>query len=151
MAVIRGELNQSLLKGGQRLSRRIFERTLQECSTALSKVTPPNLGGGRGRYELSIAFINEREMRRLNKQWRGTDKVTDVLSFEGVGEILLCYPQARRQAAHLGHSTRDELVFLLVHGVLHTFGHDHERSSDAKRMFSLQTKILIRLGVDPRI
>lgn len=142
MALIRAELNQSLLRGGQRLPRRVLERALKACGEAL---------GGKGTHELSVAFVSESEMRRLNKQWRGKDKVTDVLSFEDVGEILICYPQARRQAAELGHSTRDELVFLLVHGVLHVFGYDHERPSDAKRMFPLQTKILTRLGVDPRI
>lgn len=142
MALIRAELNQSLLAGGQRLPRRLFEKTLAECERELRP---------RREANLSVAFVGEREMRRLNKQWRGKDKVTDVLSFEDVGEILICYPKARQQAAELGHSTRDEVVFLLVHGVLHVFGYDHERPADAKRMFPLQTKILTRLGVDPRI
>ncbi len=151
MALIRAELNQSLLKGGQRLPRRVLERALKACGDAL---------GGKGTYELSVAFVSEPEMRRLNRQWRGKDKVTDVLSFElegegerskKQGEVLISYEQAKRQAAELGHSTRDEQVFLLVHGVLHVFGYDHERPSDAKRMFPLQTKILTRLGVDPRI
>lgn len=140
--MIRAELNQSLLRGGQRLPRRVLERTLSACADAL---------GLRRDVDLSIAFIGERDMRRLNKEWRGKDKVTDVLSFEEVGEILLSYAQARRQAREMGHSVRDEIVFLIVHGVLHTFGYDHIKPSDAKRMFPLQTKILTRLGVDPRI
>jgi len=142
MALIRAELNQSALKGGARLPRRAFELALAECARSL-----------RPRHDvlLSVAFVGEREMRKLNREWRGKDRVTDVLSFENVGEILICYPQAKRQAVELGHSTRDEVVFLLVHGVLHVFGHDHERPTDAKRMYSIQTKILTRLGVDPRI
>ncbi|OGL96064.1 rRNA maturation RNase YbeY [Candidatus Uhrbacteria bacterium RIFOXYB12_FULL_58_10] len=142
MALITAELNQSPLKGGQRLPRRVFERALAECERALRPRVP---------MALSIAFIGARDMRRLNKRWRGSDRVTDVLSFEEVEEILLCYTQAKRQAMERGHSTRDEVIFLLVHGVLHVFGHDHERSVDAKRMFSIQTKILTRLGVDSRI
>ncbi len=89
-------------------------------------------------------------MRRLNKQWRGNDRVTDVLSFES-GEILINYDQAKRQAIELKHSTRDEVIFLLVHGVLHVYGYDHEKPSDAKKMFPLQTKILTKLGIDPRL
>jgi probable rRNA maturation factor len=90
-------------------------------------------------------------MRALNKQWRGHDYVTDVLSFESTNEILLCYPQAVRQAKEMGHSTRDELVFLIVHGVLHTFGFDHVEPKDAKKMFPRQARILTKLGVNPRI
>lgn len=141
MAVIRAELNQAILAGGQRLPRRVFERTLAACADALKP---------RRETVLSVAFVDEKDMRRLNKQWRGKDKPTDVLSFES-GEILICYPVARRQAAELRHSVRDEVVFLLVHGVLHTFGFDHMKPADAKKMFPLQTRILTRLGVDPRI
>lgn len=140
--MIRAELNQSLLRGGQRLPRRVLERTLAACADALRL---------RRDVDLSIAFVGERDMRRLNKEWRGKDKVTDVLSFEEVGEILISYAQARRQAREMGHGVRDEVVFLIVHGVLHTFGYDHVKPADANRMFPLQTKILTRLGVDPRI
>lgn len=142
MAHLRAELNQTLLRGGQRLPRRVVERALRACEDALRP---------RKDVDLSVAFVNERDMRRLNKRWRGKDRVTDVLSFEGVGEILISYDQARRQAEELGHSTRDEVVFLLVHGVLHVFGYDHEKPEDATRMFPLQTRILNRLGVDPRL
>lgn len=158
--MIRAELNQSILRGGQRLPRRDLERALAMCSDVLSRVSPPQRGGvKRGWTELSVAFVSERDMRRLNKQWRGKDRVTDVLSFSpsyelrttSYPEILISYDQAKRQAAELGHSTRDEIVFLIVHGVLHVFGYDHETPADAKRMFPLQTKILNRLGIDPRL
>lgn len=103
------------------------------------------------RVELSLAFVDGPVMRSLNKKWRGHDYVTDVLSFETTNEILLCYPQAVRQAKEMGHSTRDELVFLLVHGILHTFGFDHMKPRDAQKMFPLQTRILKKLGIDPRL
>ena len=136
------ELNQEILRGGQRLSRRLVQGVLAACAAELKP---------RKDVELSIAFVSERAMRKLNKDLRGKDSVTDVLSFEGTNEILLCYPQAVRQGKEMGHSTRDELVFLIVHGVLHTFGYDHMEPKDAKRMFPRQTRILTALGVDPRI
>ena len=95
-------------------------------------------------------------MRKLNRTWRGRDRVTDVLSFvldEGPlkGEIVLSYKQAVRQAKEMGHSTRDELLFLIVHGILHLWGYDHEVPQDAKKMFSLQEQILKNLKIDPRL
>ncbi len=95
-------------------------------------------------------------MRKLNGVWRGKDRVTDVLSFafeEGPvkGEIVLSYAQAVIQAKRMGHSTRDELFFLIVHGLLHLWGHDHETPKDAKKMFPLQERILKNLKIDPRL
>ena len=140
--MLRAELNQSILKGGQKLPASLVRKVLSACERGMKKTKA---------VPLSVAFIGEREMRDLNRTYRGKDKVTDVLSFEEVGEILICYPQAKRQAAAMGHSVRDELVFLLVHGVLHAFGYDHERPNDAKHMFPLQTRILTGLGIDPRL
>jgi probable rRNA maturation factor len=73
-------------------------------------------------------------MRRLNRELRGKDKTTDVLSFPGgvtpegyhLGDIVISLPQARRQAEEAGHSLGRELRILLLHGVLHCLGHDHE-------------------------
>lgn len=136
------EINQSNLRGGQCLPHALVAKALAACDAELRP---------RRDVELSLAFVGEREMRALNKKWRGHDYVTDVLSFETSNEILLCYPQSVRQAKEMGHSTRDELVFLIVHGVLHTFGFDHIDPKDAKKMFPRQTRILTALGVDPRI
>lgn len=95
-------------------------------------------------------------MRALNRTWRGKDAVTDVLSFaldQGPfkGEIVLCYQQAARQAKETGHPVRDELSVLVVHGVLHLWGYDHERPADARRMFPLQEQILKDLKIDYRV
>lgn len=105
---------------------------------------------------VSIAFVTDPQMRKLNHAWRGKDRVTDVLSFlldEGSlkGEIVLSYKQAVRQAKEMRHSTRDELLFLIVHGILHLWEHDHEVPRDAKKMFSLQEQILKNLKIDPRL
>lgn len=102
---------------------------------------------------VSIGFVSPAQMRALNRQWRGNDKVTDVLSFaldvgSLKGEILLSYEQANLQAKQMKHSVRDELCFLIVHGVLHLWGYDHEDPEDAKKMFLLQEKILKNLMID---
>lgn len=147
------ELNQARLKGGRRLKEADVKRALQAVAAGLRR---------KKDAEFSIAFVSEREMKKLNKEWRGKDAVTDVLSFGRaekaeraergeMGEILICYEQAKRQAKDMGHSVRDEVMFLLVHGALHLFGHDHERPAGAKRMFPLQSRILTKLGIDPRI
>ncbi len=141
------DLNQSELRGGQRISNVL-------CLRAASRVW--RAVGLKGKADVSVAFVDEKQMLSLNKRYRGKNKVTDVLSFgadpeDGSGEILLCYPQAARQAKELKHPVRDEIVFLIVHGLLHLAGFDHEVERDAKRMFPLQEKILTQLGVDPRL
>jgi len=82
---------------------------------------------------LGVRFCSDREMRRVNRSFRGQDKSTDVLSFPGeerhVGDILISVPTARRQAAGAapgGHTVEHELRTLLLHGVLHCLGYDHE-------------------------
>ncbi|MCR4314025.1 MAG: rRNA maturation RNase YbeY [Candidatus Uhrbacteria bacterium] len=107
-------------------------------------------------HSVSIGFVSPIQMRKLNRAWRGNDKVTDVLSFaldvgSFKGEILLSYEQAARQAKEMKHSVRDELCFLTVHGVLHLWGYDHEQPEGAKEMFLLQEKILKHLKIDPRL
>lgn len=107
---------------------------------------------GQRRVEgsLSVAFIGDAELRRLNRLTRGIDRVTDVLSFayrrtstELHGEIVIALPTARRQAVTIGHDLREELLFLFVHGLLHIIGYDHERSArEERRMFALQRRIL---------
>lgn len=145
--MIQIELNQERLKGGMRFpASRLLE---------ISKLVSKELKLKRV-HHISVAFISEKEMKKLNFHHRGKNAVTDVLSFtlnndDYFGEILLSYEQAKRQAKELKHSVRDEITFLTVHGLLHVFGFDHEVEVDAKKMFPLQTKILKKLGVDPRI
>ncbi len=83
---------------------------------------------------LSVRFAGDRAMRDLNRRFRGRDRTTDVLSFPGgatregehLGDIAVSVPQARRQAAERGHPVARELRTLLLHGLLHCLGHDHE-------------------------
>lgn len=92
---------------------------------------------------LGVRFVGDREMRRVNRQFRGFDKTTDVLSFPGedghLGDILISVPTARRQAETAGHDVDREVKILLLHGVLHCLGHDHE--TDQGEMDRLERKL----------
>jgi probable rRNA maturation factor len=103
--------------------------------------------------ELSIVLCTDPFIRRLNKQYRGKDQPTDVLSFamqEGqkvgesslLGDLILSLDTARRQAQEHGHTVEEELRILLVHGLLHLLGYDHIRPEDAPRMQAEETRLL---------
>ncbi len=92
--------------------------------------------------EISIALVGDKAIRKLNKIYRGIDKVTDVLSFSDVNEIIICYPQARRQAKKQKHSEKKEIEILLVHGLLHLLGYDHQKNNDFLEMKRLEKKLL---------
>jgi len=90
-------------------------------------------------------------MKRLNRQFRGKDKTTDVLSFpsgggpgpQTLGDIAISIPVARKQAARAGWTLEKETLFLLIHGILHLLGYDHERGAkEAHEMAELQSRLL---------
>ncbi len=94
-----------------------------------------------------VRFAGDRELRRVNRAWRGRDRPTDVLSFPGtpgpegrhLGDVLISVPAARRQAAAAGHASGREVRLLLLHGVLHCLGHDHE--TDGGTMARLERRL----------
>lgn len=92
---------------------------------------------------LGARFASDREVRRANRTWRGKDKATDVLSFPGdeghLGDILISVPAARRQAGSAGHPVERELKILLLHGILHCLGYDHE--TDQGEMERLERRL----------
>ena len=96
---------------------------------------------------LRIVFVDQTTIRRLNKQYRNKNKTTDILSFDleepGVlGELAVCMSVIQKQASQYQVPVREELLFLVLHGVLHLLGYDHEHSEDeATRMFRLQTSL----------
>lgn len=100
-----------------------------------------------GAASFGVRLTSDREMRRLNRSYRGKDRPTDVLSFPGeptpegrhVGDVVIAVPLARRQAAEAGHSPARELKVLLLHGALHCLGHDHE--TDEGEMERLEREI----------
>lgn len=100
---------------------------------------------GEAQATLSVEFIGDRRMRRLNAQYRARDTTTDVLAFAMreapgppsplLGDVVISVPRAAKQAAERGHSIQHELATLLIHGILHLLGYDHERGeSEARRM-----------------
>lgn len=98
--------------------------------------------------EIAVTYVTESDIQRLNRMYRGKDAVTDVLSFASgfpehhheLGDVLICYAQAVRQAE--GGDIELECVDLVVHGILHVLGYDHERGEDADVMFPLQDRIV---------
>lgn len=97
--------------------------------------------------EVSIAFVTEDEIERLNRDYRGVDGPTDVLSFlyhemPLSGEIIFAPEYIRKQAADYGVSFERELIMLIIHGVLHLLGYDHEEDEEkAEEMWSRQREI----------
>ena len=108
------------------------------------------------RGELSLLLVSDGEMRRLNRRWRGRDRPTDVLAFaqaEGpggapdgmLGDVVISVDTARRQAAERGETLGREAERLLVHGVLHLLGYDHERSTAEARRMQRRERALARV------
>jgi probable rRNA maturation factor len=107
--------------------------------------------------ELSIRIVGAREGRTLNRAYRGKDYATNVLSFSTelppgirlplLGDIALCAPVVRREAAEQGKPCAHHWAHLTVHGVLHLLGHDHVEEAQAQRMEKLETRILKALGM----
>lgn len=110
-------------------------------------------------YELTIVLTDDTEMRALNREWRGKDEPTNVLSFptgEALGEpvllgdVVIAYETAQREAGEAEISLSDHVSHLVVHGVLHLLGLDHDEDETAERMEDLERRALASLGVaDP--
>jgi probable rRNA maturation factor len=107
---------------------------------------------GLSKVELSIVLVSDAQIKRLNKLYRNKDKPTDVLSFpigEKVedwlilGDIVISVDTAKRQAQELGYSLEEELKRLLVHGLVHLLGYDHELGrEEEKKFFELEEFVL---------
>jgi probable rRNA maturation factor len=110
----------------------------------------------RLRGDFSILLADNKTLRRLNRDFRGKDKATNVLSFPGMddhaGDIAIAHGVTKAEAKAAGKTFADHAAHLVVHGVLHLAGYDHERPKDARVMEPLEVKILARLGIaDPYI
>jgi probable rRNA maturation factor len=123
---------------------------------------------GREDAELSILLVGDRRIRALNRQWRGKDAATDVLSFPlsdppGIGtllgDVVISLDTAARRAREEGHPVARELERYLAHGLLHLLGYDHERPGDARRMAAREAELArseglvgaaLREGLEPK-
>lgn len=103
--------------------------------------------------ELVVVFVDEEKIRQLNSQYRNKDYVTDILSFAPVeesclGELVVSPSKIRQQADENSHSFERELAYMLLHGILHLLGFDHEQASEAEKMFKLQDGVFDKLWED---
>jgi probable rRNA maturation factor len=120
--------------------------------------------------QLAVTFVDSRRIRKLNREFRGKDKATDVLSFpqqewdeparvrssrarrgaaarhaappDVLGDVVISLPEAELNAKSIGQPLDREVCFLLVHGILHLCGHDHEEPADEKRMLAAQRALM---------
>ena len=109
--------------------------------------------------EISVLFCTDAFIRDLNRKWRGIDQPANVLSFPAggdaafaplLGDIVIAFETASREASEAGRPLRDHVAHLLVHGFLHLIGHDHIAAAEAETMEALESAVLGRLGIaDP--
>ena len=97
--------------------------------------------------QIVVAFVEKAEIQRVNREFRSKDKPTDILSFEDedpkvLGELALCGEVLEEQSKEHGLTGNEELGYLLIHGVLHLLGYEHEQGGeDEKKMFALQDQL----------
>jgi len=112
-------------------------------------------GWGRRRVAIDVTLLADKAQRVLNRDWRGKDKPTNVLSFPGpggpvLGDIVMALETLLAEALEEGIAPDHHLAHLTVHGLLHLLGHDHETEAEALAMEALETAILASLGIaDP--
>jgi probable rRNA maturation factor len=113
--------------------------------------------GRRTRTNLTVLFADDDHLQHLNRQFRGLDKPTDVLSFEAgglasgtayIGDVAISVPRALEQGERHGHGVGREVGYLLVHGVLHLLGFDHEVDADQAAMRLAEEKALARVRLE---
>lgn len=130
---------------GRRQLRNLTTRTIKQALSNTSFKNP----------EISIVYVDEGEIKSLNKTYRNIDRVTDTLSFpqnEGefanvgpimvLGDIVICIPVAKKQADSANHPIEKEIEILLIHSFLHLLGYDHDTPRKKKIMFSETQKLL---------
>lgn len=146
-----------------------WEELAHRAAAAAVGATPyAGLADARFAAEVSVRLTDDAEVHALNRQYRGKDKPTNVLSFpmvqrdlldalrntddgeQLIGDIVLAAETVAREAADKGVSVPDHATHLIVHGALHLLGYDHETDDEAERMEALEREVLGRLGLsDP--
>ena len=124
--------------------------------TNLARYLEAARDGRHGDAKLVIRIVDEPESQALNRQYRGIDKPTNVLSFpfeapphvpsKHIGDLVICAPVVEREAAEQGKPLEAHWAHMVVHGVLHLLGYDHQTDADAETMEGLEIAILGRLG-----
>jgi len=105
--------------------------TSQVDENFVKRIVEGVLKGEKKQRDISVAFIGEGRMRKLNKKYRKKNKVTDVLTFGGgLGEIVICLREVKKNAKKFNSSFQEELAQVLIHGVLHLLSYNHEKSKE---------------------
>lgn len=122
----------------------VIEKTLE-----LEEIPPP--------WEVSVSIVDPREIQSLNKEYRGVDRTTDVLSFpmeellpdgtKVLGDVIINMDRVLTQAKEFGHSEERELSYLTVHSILHLLGYDHEEEEEKGEMRMREKEIMNALGI----
>jgi probable rRNA maturation factor len=156
MAVRAAPLNIEVSRNAEGWPEHLDARAEQAVREALTRSKARITGAA----ELSIVLTDDAEQRILNRDWRGIDKTTNVLSFPQIepfgpvsgllGDIILARETLVKEADEQGVSLDDHFTHLVVHGFLHLLGYDHVEDADALVMEGLETQVLASLGVaDP--
>ena len=138
-----------------------WRRRLPDAATRIRRAANAALrsAGPRRRAELAIVLTDDARQQVLNRTWRGKDRPTNVLAFPAhddsvppdvplpLGDVVLAFETVAREAADQGKTFGDHVSHLVIHGVLHLLGHDHDRSSSAIRMERLETELLAEMGI----
>ncbi len=105
-------------------------------------------------YEVSVSFVGDEEIHELNRDYRGVDRTTDVLSFpmddeftNMLGDIVININKVIEQAKEYGHSEKREISYLTVHSTLHLMGFDHEEEEDKKEMRAVEDRVMEKLEI----
>ena len=122
------------------------------------------LSGGPEEAEVSLMLVDDQRIHALNREYRGVDRPTDVLSFalqedmedepdaafedDMLGDIVISAERAKEQAKEYGHSFEREIVYLAVHGTLHLLGYDHEEEMDKQEMRSKEEEVMAILRLE---
>ncbi|MCL0066829.1 rRNA maturation RNase YbeY [Thermodesulfovibrionales bacterium] len=153
--------NQRLVKINHQKVEKVLKNALKAIESDGSITTAKNKEEKDSHLELSVLFVNDREMRGLNLQYRDIHKTTDVLSFplisenwelrgeklRSLGDIVINLHQVERQASKYGATFYDEVTRLLVHGLLHLLGYDHEKNRyQARKMKIMEEEIIKKIG-----
>ena len=140
-------------RSGIRFSRTLLEKIKKTIRTAVEAEYPNHT------FELNIFFCDDETIRSYNREYRGVDRATDVLSFPMfdfgtpelpalLGDIVLSVPRAQAQAEEYGHSFEREMCFLAAHAALHLIGYDHENEDERAQMETRQREVLSALGLE---
>ena len=140
-------------RSGIRFSRTLLEKIKKTIRTAVEAEYPNHT------FELNNFFCDDETIRSYNREYRGVDRATDVLSFPMfdfgtpelpalLGDIVLSVPRAQAQAEEYGHSFEREMCFLAAHAALHLIGYDHENEDERAQMETRQREVLSALGIE---